>query len=95
LVSNRRYFTIKCCGEHKNRRYSEQQGAASYNDGVHTLPIQKRQTACTTLEMHKKFNPNDKQEYEDNIGVYPKMTLKMVLKIVCHGVGEFIWGTVQ
>jgi hypothetical protein len=41
----------------------------------------------------KTFNPNDRQEDEDNIGVYPKMTVKMVLKIVCHGVVEFIWGT--
>ena len=40
----------------------------------------------------KTFNPNDRQD-EDSIGVYPKMTLKMVLKIVCHGVAEFIWGT--
>jgi len=41
----------------------------------------------------KMFNPNDRQEDEDNIRVYPKMTLKMVLKLVCHGVAEFIWGT--
>ena len=40
----------------------------------------------------KTFNPNDRQD-EDSIGVYPQMTLKMVLKIVCHGVAEFIWGT--
>jgi hypothetical protein len=32
--------------------------------------------------MHKTLNPNDRQEGEDNIGVYPKMTLKMALKIV-------------
>lgn len=41
----------------------------------------------------KMFNPNDKQENEDNIRAYPKMTLKMVLKLVYHGVAEFIWGT--
>jgi len=41
----------------------------------------------------KTFNPNDRQEDEDNIRVYPKMTLKMVLKLVHHGVAEFIWGT--
>jgi len=41
----------------------------------------------------KTFNPNARQEDEDNIGVYPKMTLKIVLKIVCHGVAEFIRGT--
>lgn len=41
----------------------------------------------------KTFNPNDRQEDEDNMGVYPKMTLKMVLKMVCHGVDDFIWGT--
>jgi hypothetical protein len=35
--------------------------------------------------MHKTLNPNDRQEDEDNIGVYPKTTLKMVLETVCQG----------
>jgi len=39
------------------------------------------------------LNQNDRQEDEDSIRVYPKMTLKMVLKLVCHGMAEFIWGT--
>jgi hypothetical protein len=32
-------------------------------------------------------------EIEDNVGVYPKMKFKMALKVVCHGVVEFIWRT--
>lgn len=46
-----------------------------------------RRTKCI-----KTINPNERQEDEDNTGVYPKITIKMVLKIVFHGVAEFIWG---
>ena len=92
MVCSRRYFTIKCCGDHRNCGYREQQDAASYNDGFIHCRFRRDKQHARRKKCIKTFNPNDRQD-EDSIGVYPQMTLKMVLKIVCHGVAEFIWGT--
>lgn len=57
------------------------------------LKKKKNKQHARSKKYIKMFNPNDRQEDEDSIRVYPKMTLKMVLKLVCHGMAEFIWGT--